>query len=62
MSAARRRIERLAGRYSLADTIPFRLPVMCRNSPALAAVFPCDAEAVAKLLPGSELLPFRLWN
>jgi len=56
------RIDREAGRWSLVDAIPFRLPVYCRNSPALFAVFSIDAGKARALIPGDEIHPFRLWN
>lgn len=57
-----KRLDRQAGRHALVDGIPFELPVFCRESPALFAVFPINAEKAAALLPGNELHPFRLWN
>jgi hypothetical protein len=51
-----------AGRFSLVDGIPFALPVSCQKSPALFAVFPINADKAAKLIPGNEVHPFRLWN
>jgi hypothetical protein len=59
---ARRRIERLKGRHSRVDGVPFQLPVRAKDSPALMAVFSCDPEAAATLLPGNELHPYRLWK
>lgn len=57
-----KRIEQQAGRYSLVDGIPFRMPVYCRDSPALMAVFPINANKAKALIPGNEIHPFRLWN
>lgn len=56
------RILHATGRNALVDGIPFQLPVYCRNSPALFAVFAVDATKAARLLPGNELHPLRLWN
>src|SRR3954471_20506780 len=57
---ARKRIQRLEGRHSLVDGIPFRLPVDSRDTPALMAAFPISAARAAELLPGEEVHPFRL--
>jgi len=56
------RIERLQGEYSLVDTIPFQLPVVSSEASALIAVFPVDFERAARLLPGKEVHPLRLWS
>jgi hypothetical protein len=56
------RIRDTEGRRSLVDGIPFTLPVACRNSPALFAVFSIDAGRAQALLPGNEIHPFRLWT
>jgi hypothetical protein len=56
------RLNEQAGRYALVDGIPFQMPVQCRNSPALFAVFPINAEQARALLPGNEIHPFRLWK
>jgi Acetoacetate decarboxylase (ADC) len=56
------RIARQAGRWALVDSIPFHMPVFCRNSPALFAVFSINAEKARKLIPGNEIHPLRLWN
>jgi hypothetical protein len=58
----RTRLERQQGRYSLVDGIPFAMPVSSRNTPALMAGFPINPEKAARLLPGNEVHPFRLWN
>ena len=50
------------GRYSLADGIPFKLPVASHHSPALMAAFTIDADKAAALLPGDELHPLLLWR
>jgi hypothetical protein len=56
------RINQQAGRWALVDGIPFKMPVFCRNSPALFAVFKINAEKARKLIPGNEIWPMRLWN
>jgi len=56
------RILRATGRHALVDGIPFQLPVYCRESPALFAVFSINAGKAQALLPGNELHPVRLWN
>jgi hypothetical protein len=56
------RIDKEAGRWALVDGIPFHMPVYCRNSPALFAVFSINADKARKLIPGDEIHPFRLWN
>ncbi|MGW8392439.1 acetoacetate decarboxylase family protein [Pseudoduganella sp. HUAS MS19] len=56
------RQKRLAGRYGLVDGIPFEMPINSEQSPALMAVFSIDAEAAARLLPGGEIHPLRLWK
>lgn len=55
-----RRQRRLAGQKALVDGIAFEMPVNSADTPALMAAFRCDADAVARLLPGSELHPVRL--
>jgi len=57
-----RRQRRLAGRYALVDGIPYEMPVNSQNSPALMAAFPIDADKAAKLMPGGEVHPFRLFG
>lgn len=57
-----KRIQRQEGRHALVDGIPFALPVVCRNSPALFAVFPINYEKAKALLPGNEIHPVRLWK
>lgn len=57
-----RRLKRQAGRWALVDDIPFQMPVECKNSPALFAVFPINADKAKALIPGNEIYPFRLWN
>jgi hypothetical protein len=56
------RLDQQAGRWALVDGIPFQMPVYCRNSPALFAVFSINAEKALKVIPGKEIHPFRLWN
>ena len=56
------RLEQQAGRWALVDCIPFRMPVYCRDSPALFAVFSINADKARKLIPGNEIYPVRLWN
>lgn len=58
----RRRLKRQAGRHALVDGIPFHLPVDSKGAPALMAGFTIDAEKAARLMPGSELHPLRLWK
>src|SRR5437660_7077525 len=60
--SGRGRMQREQGRYSLVDDISFQMPVSSRNTPALMAVFPINARKAARLLPGNEVHPFRLWN
>jgi len=55
-----RRQRRLAGQKALVDGISFDMPVNSQDTPALMAGFPCDGDAVARLLPGNELHPVRL--
>jgi hypothetical protein len=55
-------MQREQGRYSLVDDISFAMPVSSRNTPALMAAFPINAQKAARLLPGNEVHPFRLWN
>jgi hypothetical protein len=57
-----RRQRRQAGRYALVDGIPYRLPVDSRNSSALVAAFPINAEKAKRLLPGNELHPVRVFG
>lgn len=56
------RIDRLAGQHSLVDGISFHLPVVSSEASALVAVFPVDYDAAARLLPGKEVHPLRLWK
>ncbi len=58
----RRRLELQAGKTSDVDGIHFQLPVSSARTPVLMAAFPCDPVAAAKLLPGGEVHPFRLWS
>jgi Acetoacetate decarboxylase (ADC) len=57
-----RRISQQAGRYALVDTIPFQMPVAAKNSAAIIAAFPVDADRVRPLLQGNEIHPYILWN
>jgi hypothetical protein len=56
------RIDAQAGRWALVDGIPFHLPVYCKDSPALFAVFSINPDKARKLIPGNEIHPLRLWN
>jgi hypothetical protein len=60
--SGRGRMQREQERYSLVDDISFQMPVSSRNTPALMAAFPINAKKAARLLPGNEVHPFRLWN
>jgi len=55
-----KRQQRLAGRFALADGIPFKLPVDSVHCPVLMAAFTVDAKAAEALLPGEELHLVRL--
>jgi hypothetical protein len=57
-----KRIERQEGRFSQVDGIPFEMPVRAAESPAFMAAFSIDADRAAKLLPGEEIHPLRIWN
>ena len=57
-----KRLQQQAGRYSLVDGIPFKLPVACDKTPVLMAAFPINAEKAQKLLPDNEVYSLRLWN
>ena len=57
-----RRLEQQAGRYALVDGISFELPVRSEQTPALMAAFSIDPEKAARLLPGNELHPLRVWR
>ena len=56
------RTKRQTGRHALVDGIPFVLPMGSEPSPTLLAVFSIDPAEAAKLLPGNEIHPFRLWK
>ena len=56
------RLDEQQGRHALVDGIPFQMPVYCRESPALMAVFSINADKARQLIPGNEIHPFRLWN
>jgi hypothetical protein len=62
MITSRQRLQQITGLRSVVDGIPFTLPVYCKETPCLFAVFTIDAGEAAKLLPGVELSPFRIWN
>ncbi|MCY1019436.1 acetoacetate decarboxylase family protein [Pyxidicoccus sp. MSG2] len=55
-----KRIDTSTGRFSRVDGIPYELPINSKDSPALMAAFPIDAEKAARLLPGDELHPLRI--
>ncbi len=57
-----KRIKEYAGRFSLVDGIPFKLPVAATNSPAMMALFPINLEKAKQFLPARGIHPFRLWN
>jgi len=57
-----RRLEQQTGRYALVDDISFELPVRSEQTPALMAAFSIDPEKAARLLPGNELHPLRVWR
>jgi hypothetical protein len=57
-----KRLDQQAGRHSLVDGIPFHLPVECKDSPALFAVFKINAEKAKTFIPGNEVHPMRLWG
>ena len=57
-----RRLSRQSGRHALVDGIPYRMPVDSRNSSAIVAAFPINAEKAKKLLPGNELHPVRVFG
>lgn len=55
-----KRVLNAAGRCSLVDGIPFKLPVSCEKSPVLMAAFPINAEKAQALIPGNENFPFKV--
>jgi len=55
-----KRQRQLAGRFALADGIPYRFPVDSVDCPVLLAAFTVDAEAATTLVPGDELQLVRL--
>jgi Acetoacetate decarboxylase (ADC) len=57
-----RRLSRQAERHALVDGIPYQMPVDSRNSPAIVAAFPINAEKAKRLLPGNELHPARIFG
>jgi hypothetical protein len=56
------RQSRLKDRYAVVDGITFKMPINSQDSPALMAVYSIDALAAAKLIPGNEVHPLRLWK
>jgi hypothetical protein len=56
------RQSRLKDRYAVVDGITFKMPINSQESPALMAVYSIDAVAAAKLIPGNEVHPLRLWK
>ncbi len=56
------RLMRQSGRHALVDGIPFALPINSEHTPAMMAVFAVDAGRAARLLPGNELHPVRLFG
>lgn len=50
----------LARQQAVVDGITFTMPINSEETPALMAAFPCNADAVARLLPGEEMHPVRL--
>ena len=56
------RQQRLAGRHALVDGLAFEMPINSEQSPALMALFSIDADAAARLIPGNEVHPLRLWK
>ena len=57
-----RRIEQQVGRYARVDGIAFEMPIRTSESPAFVAAFSIDADRAAKLLPGGEIHPLRIWK
>lgn len=57
-----KRIKRYEGRRALVDGIPFEMPVYCRDSPALMAVFTIDYDKAVEAIEGNEVHPLRLWK
>ncbi len=60
MRGGKKRIKEYEGQHALVDGIPFTMPVQAKNSPALMAAFPINAEKAKKFLPSKELHPFRI--
>ena len=54
------RIRNYAGRKALVDGIPFTMPVVCRSSPVLMALFRINGERAARLLEGDETQPLKI--
>jgi hypothetical protein len=61
MTSVPKRIKKYVGKKALVDGIPFTLPVEAINSPALMAIFPCDAQEAKRFMPDG-IHPMRLWN
>ncbi|HWV15660.1 MAG TPA: acetoacetate decarboxylase family protein [Cellvibrio sp.] len=60
--SAKKRLQRLAGRFALVDGIPYELPVSSTNSPALMSLYSIDADKAKAFLASDELHPLRLLN
>lgn len=54
-----KRLQAYVGRKALVDGIPFTMPVVCKDSPVLMALFPINANKAAELLKGEEICPIR---
>lgn len=57
-----KRIKQYTDRYALVDSIPYKMPISAKNSPALMAGFSCDWEKANALIPGNEVHALRLPN
>jgi hypothetical protein len=57
-----KRLTEQQGRHSVVDGIPFNMPVACKNSPAMFAVFKIDARKARQFIPSSEIHPLRFWG
>jgi len=60
--SAKKRVDRLAGRYALVDGISYTLPVNSSDSPAFMSLYSIDADKARKYLVSDELHPLRLLN
>lgn len=56
------RLQDQEGRHALVDNIPFVLPVRCKKSPVMMAIFPIDTGKAAELLPGNGIVPVSYKN